>query len=452
MSKYLSGLIVICILFIGQHVFGQINPDQLYFINGIDSISKYIDSKSNVVFDEESNSVMLDSTAKEGYFILKPYTFEYGFDEGLPSWNGFAPKDQMSSFKVFMRFETASGWSDWLTVGFWDKNVWSSYGTTSFSGGKVNIDEVSLYQYLSTFQFKVVYKRFSSSYQSARVNQLSFFVSDSQTTNNVNINAIVDDDPEQVFIDTEFIYQYDVDDAIGGSICSPTSTTMNLLSYGIDVDVYDFSVRTKDPKWNLFGVWPRAVVHASEYGVESKVTRYRTWSEAREVLNNGGRIAISVGKPLYSGHLIMLAGFDEFGNPIVHDSAIRDGYSKKFDKRALSESWFNKGGISYTFYEKDVTASVQNVSTHAFKNIKAYPNPFDDFLNLEFTLNKTGKVSIDIFDLNGKCVYSFMKNESLSAGYYNFNMLASKYLSKSGTYILVVRSGPEKLSKIIYKK
>ena len=88
----------------------------------------------------------------------------------------------------------------------------------------------------------------------------------------------------------------------------------------------------------------------AEFGLDGAVTRYRTWSEAREVLANGGRISMSVGPPLYPGHLMMFAGFTSDGRPIVHDPAKSNGYSYIFNKTSLSQSWFAKGGVAYTFY------------------------------------------------------------------------------------------------------
>ena len=48
-------------------------------------------------------------------------------------------------------------------------------------------------------------------------------------------------------------------------------------------------------------VWPKAVQNAAEYNLNGEVSRYRTWSEAYEVLAAGGRIVMSVGFPLYQG-------------------------------------------------------------------------------------------------------------------------------------------------------
>ncbi len=138
---------------------------------------------------------------------------------------------------------------------------------------------------------------------------------------------------------------------------------MILKSYSIEVDPYQFALDTHDPYYNMFGIWPRVVQNASEYGLDGAVTRYRAWSEARTVLANGGRIAMSVGLPLYSGHLLMLAGFTSDGRPIVHDPAKSNGYSYVYNKTSISQSWFNKGGIAYTFYPAgSYPTSVENSS------------------------------------------------------------------------------------------
>ena len=110
---------------------------------------------------------------------------------------------------------------------------------------------------------------------------------------------------------------------------------MALFSYDIEVDPLEFARDTRDPYYGIFGIWPRVVQHASEYGLDGAVTRYRSWSEAREVLAANGRIVISVGPPLYAGHLMMLAGFTDEGNPIVQDLLLIDLVSPCRDNQGI---------------------------------------------------------------------------------------------------------------------
>ncbi len=199
-----------------------------------------------------------------------------------------------------MRFYKNS-WSDWLTVGFWKAYLWTNYGETTYLGNeiKVEIDYVVLKSYYNKWQFKVEMKRTDKYQPSPELHKLSFFVSDQKTTDNVDITSIVNDNPEAFFIDTEHFYQYALDPEIGGSICSPTSVAMVLRSYKIEVDPLQFARDTQCPYWEIFGIWPRVVQNAAEYGLNRAVTRYRLWNQAREVLADGGRVVMSVGSPLY---------------------------------------------------------------------------------------------------------------------------------------------------------
>ena len=129
-----------------------------------------------------------------------------------------------------MRFKTSAGWQRWVTVGFWDKEIWDYYGYTTFTGGEVDVDYVKVNSYIKEFQFQVIFKRLSADLPAPSIKQLSFVVSDSRTTTNANITSIVADNPPEIYYDTEFIYQYDVDPIIGKSICSPSSFMREAIS------------------------------------------------------------------------------------------------------------------------------------------------------------------------------------------------------------------------------
>jgi len=249
-------------LFITCFTNAQPYPDQHYILR-IDSIYYNIETNQGIKLSDEGKCIMLQDGITDGYVILKPQYSQHLFNHGLPSWNGTAP-DTNSSFKIQMRFPYGTSWSTWLTAGFWKNNIWSTYGATSYGGGYIDYDYVKLNSYKNSWQFKVIMTRTSAELPSPTLHMVSFFVSDNQTTSLIDMNAIVNDNPQAIFIPTDFVYQYGVDPIIGGDICSPSTVSMILKSYSINVDPYQFALDTHDPYFDMFGIWPRVVQNASE--------------------------------------------------------------------------------------------------------------------------------------------------------------------------------------------
>jgi len=409
----------------------QYYPDQYFEIYGPQALLEASESVSNIVISNNGKYLVLENEQLSGTITFQATTLNEEFNRGLPSWNAVSPSES-SSVKAEMRFFVNDNWSNWVTVGYWNKLLWS-YGSTSFSGGYVDVDYIKLNTYVNTFQFRINFKRTSTNEPSSRLKQIAFFASDTEYP--IDISAITADNPSEIFIDTEHIYQYDVDDEIGGRICSPVTTTMIIKSYGKDVDAYEFALKTYDPYWDIFGGWPRAVTHASEYGLRGAVTRYRTWSDAFDVLQNGGRIAMSVGQPLYSGHLMMLAGFDAGGNPIVHDPAKSNGYAYVYDKYDLSASWFNKGGIAYTFYEDHIANSISSVDKNE-KRLKAYPNPIKNIVYFEFSLEEKQQVKLEIYDLSGRYIVGLLNSDAVHTGKNIISKNIADYNLSPGIYTI----------------
>ena len=414
-------------------------PDQHYVLY-IDSIYQNIESSSNVELSADGKYIRLTDDQTYGYFILNADVSDQPFNRGLPSWNGTAP-DENSGFLVQMRFPYNDGWSPWLTVGFWKSYIWNSYGQTGYGGGYIDYDYVKLNSYQSGWQFKIHLARYTPGDPSPTIHKLSFFVSDSRTTADLDMNAILNDKPDEIFIPTDFLYQYALDDEIGPSNCSQTTVLMILHSYDIDLDPVQFARETYDPYYRIFGIWPRVVQNASEFNLDGAVTRYRTWSETREVLENGGRIAMSVGPPLYEGHLMMLAGFTSTGNPIVHDPAKSNGYAYVYNKSSLSHSWFDKGGVAYTFYPDD-SLMTNIVHVQNYENIPGnyqlyqnYPNPFNPVTNITFSIPRSADVKITVCDILGRQIHTLLEKE-ISSGTHSVLWNAADY--PSGTYFILL--------------
>jgi hypothetical protein len=422
----------------GRTAVADIYPDQ-HYVYQMAKLVNCIESQSAIQLSADSTCFMLADSATYGYLILRPDTADFPFNRGLPSWNGTAV-DENCGFLVQMRFGQDDGWSPWLTAGFWKAYIWGSYGQTSYSGGYIDYDYVKLNQYQNRWQFKIFFARYAVTDPSPTLHKLSFYISDTGTTENIDYTALLNDNPEEIFIPTNFLYQYDIDPDIGGDICSPTSVSMVLSSYGIPVNPLQFAQDNYDPYNHMFGIWPRAVQNASEYGLNGAVTRYRNWSEAREVLAAGGRIVITVGPPLYTGHLMMLAGFNSSGNPIVHDPARRDGYAKVYNKNDLAVSWFSKGGISYTFFPADMATAIPAADILAshlpdnYQLFQNYPNPFNPTTTVTFSVAEQTEVKIAVYDIRGRLV-EILFDKTTQAGKYSVVWDAEDLAS--GNYFIV---------------
>lgn len=407
------------------------HPDQ--FLTWPDANTLWDQAASSQGVVNTGEEIELADGALSGYVIFNPVETEHPFNEVIASWNGFAPETQ-AGFRVFVRFPWNTGWSPWLEIGFWQSNYWPGAKSTSYAGGYINIDTGILYYDRDQWQAKVEFQRDNTSIESPSLERFSMQASDEATTDTYDLASIVADNPPQIFIPTQHIYQNGVDPDIGGRICSPTTTAMILASFGQTVDILEFSWDTYDPYYHIFGVWPRAVQSASRYGVEGYVNRYRTWSEAYEVLAAGGRIAMSIGQPLYSGHLLMLAGFTSNGQPIVHDPARSNGYSYVYNKSSLSQAWFAKGGVAYTFFPESTTAldhSDARTRPSGFKIDQIFPNPFNAATRITLAIPHNGQVSVNIFNLRGQLV-SRQELGSLNAGSYDWQFDAAQL--SSGVY------------------
>lgn len=403
----------------------------------------HISSNSNVVLSEDGKSLQLADGVVSGFFTLIPDTLPASFNRGLPSWNGEALHEDCG-FKISMRFKYSSTWSPWLTVGYWKNYIWPFYGSTSYAAGEIDYDYVVLDDFHTIWQWRVDFKRLQADHPSPSIDKLSFYVSDQATTDNMNLSAIVNDDPPEIYIPTNFVCQYNVDPEIGGSICSPTSTVLAIRSYGIEVDPYDFAVDNYDDYWNLFGIWPRAVQNAAGHQLDGAVTRYRTWSQAYDTLAAGGRVVMSVGPPLYSGHLMMLAGFDSQGDPLVHDPARQNGEGYEYGKTSISQSWFTKGGVAYTFFPDETVVALdekeKNTQPNQMVLQQNFPNPFNPSTSLRFSIPAATYLELSVYDLTGKLI-DVLISDYLPAG--DHQLVWNAKDQASGVYLIRLESDSE---------
>lgn len=165
-------------------------------------------------------------------------------------------------------------------------------------------------------------------------------------------------------------------DGGGQSWCSAASTAMIADFWGagptpaeaawVDYETPDpqvpFTVReVYDESFGGAGNWAFNTAYAGARGLVAYVTRLRSFAEAARFVEAGIPLVLAVSHQegeltgagyVTNGHLLVLIGFDEGGEPVVHDPAshgiVSDAEVRTtYDLRELDRAWAHSGRVVY---------------------------------------------------------------------------------------------------------
>ena len=98
-------------------------------------------------------------------------------------------------------------------------------------------------------------------------------------------------------------------------------------------------------------------------------------------------------------------------------------------------------GLEFEINEIFSAGVLSNISIPEGISIASvYPNPFNPFTNIQFTVEKKANVSIQIYDINGRFIETIV-NKKYSSGTYSIKFDANNYAS--GLYFYRLKSGTE---------
>ena len=83
-------------------------------------------------------------------------------------------------------------------------------------------------------------------------------------------------------------------------------------------------------------------------------------------------------------------------------------------------------------------------------SVSAYPNPFDEFTTITYVLTKPNRTSLQISDANGKLISQLVDERYQEAGRHYVVWKGNGI--PAGTYICILDTGPQRLSKRIIRK
>ena len=281
--------------------------------------------------------------------LTGPETSAPTFTELIPSWNALTPAG--SNLTLEVRAKQATGWTRWYSFGTWT----SAEGRSSLNGqkdasGTLNTDTLNLKMPATAYQYRVTLRgavqlSLLAFTTSTKATKLWFSTSDRAAWGKV-LNV-----PQR----SQMIYPG------GGEVwCSPTSISMILAYWGIDVKVPTAAAATYDSAYEGTGNWPFNTAYAGSLGLRAYVSRLPDLSTAERYITAGIPLAVSLGWKKgelpgaaiasSSGHLMVLVGFDKDGNPVLNDPAASSNETvrRSYPRAAFERLWQeHSGGTVY---------------------------------------------------------------------------------------------------------
>jgi hypothetical protein len=130
---------------------------------------------------------------------------------------------------------------------------------------------------------------------------------------------------------------------------------MLLGAHGIDAGVSEVAAGVFDHAYDGTGNWTFAIAYAGLCGLAGAAAYLRDLTTIEHFIAAGLPVAVSIswqtgalpGAPLdhSAGHILVVRGFDEHGNPIVNDPA-QPAIRHVYDRAPFARCWLDHGGVA----------------------------------------------------------------------------------------------------------
>jgi hypothetical protein len=316
----------------------------------------------------------------------------FGFSRLVASWNADTPAG--SRLRIESQATTSAGeTTDWYTLGVWAADD-HAVQRTSVSGqadalGRVDTDTLHARgQPFVSYSLRIRLERATPDDPSPSVRSIGAEVADFAYSATMATSAPLSTDPVELAVPSlsQEIHarQYPQWGGGGEAWCSPTSTEMVVEFWGrgpapddlawVDPTYADPSVAyaarsTYDAAYRGTGNWPFNAAYAARFSnLDAFITQLRSLTEAEQFVRAGIPLVASMAsRPgeldgfLFSGgtngHLVVIVGFDGFGNPVVNDPAAWTDASVRrvYDRAQFERVWLRgSAGTVYVIHPSDL--------------------------------------------------------------------------------------------------
>ncbi|MEP7256787.1 MAG: T9SS type A sorting domain-containing protein, partial [Flavitalea sp.] len=131
---------------------------------------------------------------------------------------------------------------------------------------------------------------------------------------------------------------------------------------------------------------------------------------------------------------------DQSGQVLLNFSTAQDG-GYGFNSGFIIEEYTDtQGGTVANTANMPIDAALNNSATiQPLTAIKAYPNPFSDFINLDFYNSAANnRISADVYDLSGRIIYRH-NFDGIPAGHNTIRLSSIETKMGTGVYIIALK-------------
>lgn len=293
----------------------------------------------------------------------------FKFNEVVASWNVDVPPGAGFCCELRVGRSFDDTWSPYLYLGDWGTPP-PGDRVVRFDGGEVDVDYFRSTKRFDRAQFRLLAIGAPQVETAVRVARLTLCFSDTTgmpTALPRQRSRTPAGGDWQRTLPVPFRSQRTDDPDLLGRICSPTSVSMVLAYYGIDLPTGQVAAACYDPGHDIYGNWPRNVQAAYTLGVPGYLTRCADWEDVKRFIAAGRPVIASIrveeegvltGAPYgaIGGHLIVITGFDADGAVTVNDPGVSDPAMGQLTYRRddLEAVWLRaRGGLAYILLPPD---------------------------------------------------------------------------------------------------
>ncbi|MEZ0324419.1 MAG: C39 family peptidase [Fimbriimonas sp.] len=268
------------------------------------------------------------------------------FDEVIPSWN--VENGENASLKIEIR---ASG-TKWYTLAVWsldhERSPRVSVKDQKDELGRVLTDTMRFTPAVSSVDVRATLSSLGEG-PVPRLKLLTLSFSDGQLSPSGSERSSAWGKMIEVPQRAQGNYEN------GGVLCSPTCVSMLLWHYSnvlakpeLNQDVPEVQKRVWDSVYDGAGNWPFNAAYAGSFkGLRSYIARLGSIGDAEKWIDAGYPLICSAPLDLLrgkerdgnSGHLVVLVGFTNDGDPVFNDPAKKDEVRRVYKRADFDRAW-----------------------------------------------------------------------------------------------------------------